>query len=39
MVAKFCDYIALAKKFIWDFPTMLWKNLSELFGQPNTKNH
>ena len=29
-------YIALAKKFIWVFESILWKDLSELFGRPNT---
>ena len=27
---------ALAKKFIWVLCNIIWKNLSELFGQPNT---
>ena len=26
----------LAKKFVWVFHIILWKNLSKLFGQPNT---
>ena len=28
--------IGLAKKFIWVFESILWKDLSELFGRPNT---
>ena len=28
--------ICLAKKFIWVFRNILWKNLKKLFGQPNT---
>ena len=27
--------IGLAKKLIWVFRKMVWKNLNELFGQPN----
>ena len=26
--------IRLAKKFVWFFNTILWKNVNELFGQP-----
>ena len=28
-------YIGLAKKFVWDFFNILWKNLNKLFDQPN----
>ena len=27
--------IGLAKKFIWVFCEMIWKNLNEIFGQPS----
>lgn len=29
-------YIGLDKKFIWVSDSILWKDLNELFGQPNT---
>ena len=29
--------IELAKKFVWDFLYILWKNPNEIFGQPNTR--
>lgn len=39
LMPRICEYIGMAKNLVQVFCNILWKNSTELFGQPNIILH